>query len=369
MTSHRILPAAWFVAALFVAAALVPALAPAPAAATCASPALNGIRPLGMGNAFLAVADDRNTLYYNPAGLANLSGWRISGLGIGGGLDNEFLDLVRFIQDHEDEFSDFDEIDQDFYDTLAPYDDRWVAAEADAYFDATGPRVGVGLYSVARLQFKIDRGVYEPRVYGSVADDIVGVVGAAMPLGRQNLTIGGSVKAIWRRESTRALTAREVADFDPDEILDDLDMAVSGFALDLGVLWQQPGSRFTAGAVLRDGGFVGGEALDSGIGLGVSWQALTGPAGPVRGVLLATDVRDIFGGGDQALGNRIHLGAEIGLPVVSVRTGFNQGYPTVGASLGLRVLHLDYAFYGRELGNVPGSESQFLHAVEMRLGF
>ena len=154
-----------------------------------------------------------------------------------------------------------------------------------------------------------------------------------------------------------------------DEILDDLDMAVSGFALDLGVLWQRPGSRFAAGADLRDGGFVGGEALDSGIGLGVSWQALAAPAGPVRGVLLAADLRDVFGGDGQAMGNRIHLGAEMGLPVISLRTGFNQDYPTVGASVALRVLNLDYAFYGRELGNFPGSESQFLHAVEMRLGF
>src|SRR6476620_8358071 len=33
-----------------------------------------GIRPLGMGNAFLAVADDSNVLWYNPAGLADVKG-------------------------------------------------------------------------------------------------------------------------------------------------------------------------------------------------------------------------------------------------------------------------------------------------------
>ena len=31
-----------------------------------------GVRPLGMGNAFVAVADDFNSLFYNPAGLARL---------------------------------------------------------------------------------------------------------------------------------------------------------------------------------------------------------------------------------------------------------------------------------------------------------
>lgn len=34
-----------------------------------------GIRPLAMGNAFVAVADDYNALFYNPAGLARLKEW------------------------------------------------------------------------------------------------------------------------------------------------------------------------------------------------------------------------------------------------------------------------------------------------------
>ena len=31
-----------------------------------------GVRPLGMGGAFTAVADDENALFYNPAGLARV---------------------------------------------------------------------------------------------------------------------------------------------------------------------------------------------------------------------------------------------------------------------------------------------------------
>lgn len=33
-----------------------------------------GVRPLGMGNAFIALADDSNLLWYNPAGLARVKG-------------------------------------------------------------------------------------------------------------------------------------------------------------------------------------------------------------------------------------------------------------------------------------------------------
>ena len=34
-----------------------------------------GLRPLGMGNAFVSVVDDYNALFYNPAGLARLKDW------------------------------------------------------------------------------------------------------------------------------------------------------------------------------------------------------------------------------------------------------------------------------------------------------
>jgi hypothetical protein len=354
-------------ATLLVVLAVAWVLQPVRVAADLPTSNLPGIRPLGMGNAFVGVADDRNTLYYNPAGLATLRKLRLSGVGILAGMDDEFFEIVHFIQENEDQFADFETIDQEFYDSLAPYDDRWVAVDANAYVDVTRPGFGLGVYSTGRLQFKIDRGVYEPRVYADVRDDIVALIGGAMPLGRWDLRVGGAAKAIWRRESARALTAREVADFDPDEILNDLERAASGFALDLGVLWQRPGSSVTVGGVLRDAGFIGGEGIGAAIDLGTGWHALQHERGFLRELLVAFDLRDTFDP-EVAFGKKINVGAELQLPVVTVRTGFHQGYPTAGVTLGFPVLSLDYAFFGRELGEFPGSEGQFLHCLEIRLG-
>ena len=39
-----------------------------------------GARALGMGGAFVAVADDANAIYYNPAGLAYMEGRNITSL-------------------------------------------------------------------------------------------------------------------------------------------------------------------------------------------------------------------------------------------------------------------------------------------------
>ena len=37
-----------------------------------------GIRPMGMGGAFVAVSNDANALFYNPAGLADIEKTRVS---------------------------------------------------------------------------------------------------------------------------------------------------------------------------------------------------------------------------------------------------------------------------------------------------
>lgn len=60
-----------------LALACLPAFIPA-ARAQVPSQVFTGTRPLGMGEAFVAVADDGNAIFWNPAGLARLDGYRLS---------------------------------------------------------------------------------------------------------------------------------------------------------------------------------------------------------------------------------------------------------------------------------------------------
>jgi len=332
-----------------------------------ARPTLPGVRPLGMGNAFVAVVDDRNALHYNPAGLAALERLRFSGAGVTAGVDHRFFDVMSFIQENEGQFVDFETIDPDFYDRLAPYDDRWTALDASAYFDATGPGFGAGTFTVGRLQFKADRGVYEPRVSVDVYDDIVLLGGAARSFVGESLHAGATLKAVWRREASRDLTALEVAGFDPQTMLDDLESARGGLSTDVGFLWRPAGSTWSAGAVFRDlVGAIGGEDIDTALDLGVAWRPIR-DGRLVRSVTLAADRRNLFGG--EPFGVGMNVGGEVQLPVVSGRLGFHQGYPTLGLTLESGFFALDYAWFGRELGELPGAEAQFLHALEARFGF
>ncbi len=56
-----------------------------------------GTRAIGMGDAFVAVADDVTALYWNPAGLADNTGFKWHTISIGGGVDN--LDVIDELAD------------------------------------------------------------------------------------------------------------------------------------------------------------------------------------------------------------------------------------------------------------------------------
>lgn len=57
-------------------------------------------RALGMGNAFIAVADDHNAMFYNPAGLAYRKDSQFHGF-IRGGIDPTIMDLTSEIEEAE----------------------------------------------------------------------------------------------------------------------------------------------------------------------------------------------------------------------------------------------------------------------------
>ena len=71
-----------------------------------------GVRAMGMGNAFAAIADDGDAFYYNPAGLAAVSGLRVDlqplKLIPTEGLYDELSDIEQFVDDIE-AISDSDE--------------------------------------------------------------------------------------------------------------------------------------------------------------------------------------------------------------------------------------------------------------------
>jgi hypothetical protein len=63
------------------------------------SPNFVGVRPAAMGQAFTAVADDQNALYYNPAGLATLQTWSLEILSPFVGWNQNIVDNYKEVKE------------------------------------------------------------------------------------------------------------------------------------------------------------------------------------------------------------------------------------------------------------------------------
>ena len=60
---------------------------------------VKGIRPMGMGGAFTAIADDENAVFYNPAGISQRRGWLLQVISIDGRINKETIDTVTDAMD------------------------------------------------------------------------------------------------------------------------------------------------------------------------------------------------------------------------------------------------------------------------------
>jgi hypothetical protein len=67
--------------------------------------------------------------------------------------------------------------------------------------------------------------------------------------------------------------------------------------------------------------------------------------------------------GHLSLGMQTMVGTTLAL-----RTGLNQGYSSFGAGIQLPFARVDYAYYGSELGRLPGQSPSFHHRVQLSIG-
>ena len=86
----------------------------------------------------------------------------------------------------------------------------------------------------------------------------------------------------------------------------------------------------------------------------------------------AFDYRDITGniGEDDDIGKRLHLGAEVKLPMIlAVRAGFNQGYLSAGTTIDIWVIKFDFATYAEEVGAYAGQRMDRRYAFQFTIGW
>jgi hypothetical protein len=369
------------------------------------------VRPLGMGGAFTAIADDHNIFSFNPAGLVQRTGSQFTLLEIAGGVSKDTKDVIDFIDDNKESFDHWgDNPAQDqqvvnkIVNELSQKDPRaYVAANTFTYLSGPiwgGAHIGFGAQGVVDSSFRLDVGAGGvPSVSFSINNDVVVPVTLAKRwesrIGNIGVGLTGKLMRRYKVEQER------VSVFYIDNIDEPPIAQGDGFGSDLGLLYQ-PGNRMNIGLMVQDfggtklhfdaepskNGFQGYNERDTVIrprtNIGVAvvpakllWLLPTGDRWT-----FSADIRDIAPGDQHVLfqngfkqvvgddfGTHAHLGAEFRYWFLRFRGGAYQGYPTAGLGIDIPLLKLDFAYYGREIGAQAGDRRQDNYVASLAIAF
>lgn len=382
-----------------------------------ARPHVASLQVRAMGGAVAAVPMAETAFFYNPAHLArlDLSKPRITFVGAGASVSNEIFAEYRFIRNELEPAIDegLEEIRLEDYDRLVELYERALelgSTQTAATLTAYGPSVqmrisdnesiGIGLFGTNsfRMQFT-DAGVGVPRLDAFDQLDLILPVTGAYGIPNSPLAVG--VTASYTR---RYLTAKGA-------LLEELDaeeehlyvLKGNSISFDVGIHAEDVMPNFDLGAAFYQvvgGGFnysydrridlTGNDgpndeaeiaALEERFNareskptyrIGAAYRIPIPPSARavVNSVTIATDyVSASTSEYDQPTGARLRvgIGAEIGR-ILSVHSGYSQGYPSFGASLNLPIVHLKYAYFGIEDGRIPGQLGRYNHNIQIRFG-
>ena len=330
-----------------------------------------GVRPLGMGGAFTAVADDENALFYNPAGLSEISTFQIGVFNPLIEVSKKSIDLVQDIGDTD--LDDTGEVTDLLRDYVGEHQHIRAALFPHVGFNAFNAGVMIGGLGQGVIDADIRNPVW-PEAHLDLITDYGLLGGAGLKLPVTGLRAGAALKYINRESLSEIYTATDIAAEDFENRLEDDMHSGSGLSADIGAIYRLPFVSIfdlNVGLVIQNIPEMDmGKATDiktqvnTGLSIEKSFAAFT--------LVGALDYRDIFNAieEDDDRAKRTHLGAELRfLKVFSVRAGLNQGYPSLGATLDLWVLRLDFATYGEEAGAYAGQREDRRYVAQITIGW
>lgn len=324
-----------------------------------------GVRPLGMGGAFTAIADDSNAIFYNPAGLGRLNTWSL-----------EIPLVAETSKSNVDIYDEVQDVDFDSTSETTDFIRRHLGETADFRLGLVPNFVkknfGVALLAQAKTSLRFDNAAFPE---ASVLAQGTGSahISLAHSFFQDKLSLGATAKYIEAATLDQTYTAQQIADSNFDQRVEDDFLDGSGFGFDLGAIYTLPFKlESTVGlSIINVGGVDLGDAgeIDQQVNIGaaakhsfekISWMHFVG----------GVDLVDIFtqAGNDDDYFKRVRIGFEIQMPILTLRTGIYQGYGTYGATINLKFIKLEYASYAEEVGAFAGDSADRRHVIQLALG-
>jgi len=317
------------------------------------------VRALGMGNAYTAIVNDGDSLFYNPAGLGRVSGINWTIVDARAGIDD--INIVQTLNNFKSS-TDTTKFIQSEYGKH-----HWINAGAKTAI--TIPHLGVAAFGNAEALTSITNPPY-PQLNLQYYQDYGAAAGLSFDFFPEIVKFGFDVKYIIRTGTESTFTSDQLASLNTTAITDALKSTGTGYALDTGIVITVPAPiRPSLSFVWKNMGTT-------------AFTKTAGPAAPpsiademiVGGALefnipLLLSITPTFdykyaNRADVQLGKKLSIGLEVSLPILNVRGGFNQGYYTLGVGANLGILRVDAATYGEELGEYPGQIEDRRYVVE-----
>ncbi|MCX6127562.1 MAG: hypothetical protein NTX25_00690 [Proteobacteria bacterium] len=334
-----------------------------------------GLRPMAMGNAYVAVADDFNALFYNPAGLARIKEW-----------DGEFLNPAL------DSSAKLGSLAKDAQDKLK---DGSVSSTLDLIESNTGENYHFGQTLTPHLIFPhFGFGIGEELSATMVFHRDISVnfdaglrliipFSYAMNFLDDKLSLGATLKGRARAGVDREFSMEDIESFNTSSTdtnkkqIDDYVLSGVGYGADLGMLFtptkvMEP----TLGMSITD---FGGTPYKS---MNIAGKSLGKPPAELPSVnvgfslkpiqrdrlyvLSSIDMHSI--NQPYSFSKKLSLGTELGYgSIIKLQAGLYQGYLTAGFQFDVGLINLRFTTYSEELGAVAGYKEDRRYALQIKL--
>jgi hypothetical protein len=343
-------------------------------------------RALGMGDAFVALSDDYNGIYYNPAGLARLNSALDAGMAIKFDMGNLFGvagDALNIAGAHTNSFTSLDSManDNTLVDDIMIFDRRplgfgtlpemhFAARSTDPDFPLG---IGAAWFMGSQGQFMLDKGIYIPSAQARVRTDLVlKLAGAIQPY--PNLSIGFSPTLATYSTLKQSLSLSEystAADTLQAQIQREQQKIYQpGFGLGLtaGVLYDIVPTELRVGAVVYNMFLdIDNDPVPVTYSFGIAYlPAVLRKQGMLRYVNFDIDIENAFSDG-YFLG-KLNMGAEMNMSLAQLRGGFKGGYPCYGLVLNLLMVQMEFTSWADEAGLYVGQLEDRHYMMGFRLG-
>jgi hypothetical protein len=371
------------------------------------------LRPLAMGNAFVAVADDKDAMHYNVAGL-NLMGRLGNGnlrpamqrypsdkfdmhmdfLGTALPVD-EGLEILRFYQDHQGSFKDMNSLqsDSNLVSDMSAFDRRPVKVAVLHGGELAMHNFGMAYWADAQMAPYADVGVLLPQAgIEFITLDIVGQIAGATSYFDDRLSVGLGYRMAKREEmgnfqialtdmsnqSGRKTVQEAIQDSVDEKVTEFGDLGTIGHAVDGGLLWQQTADLRFGIAVQNLFMVLNHKSLTPELSVGVAYSPmlLENNGRWKRKINFAFDFEDVLNNDrNYKPVSKVNMGAEWEQTLIPwilkgrLSVGLKGGYPTAGLGGSLfTIFHYEAATWAEEGGYYAGQLEERYYVMKFGVG-